>query len=72
MVRQIRTQKTCKPARHTHFLESTDSETSQDTEVMQASKVNSQPGKPRQRDKSGHRKNASQQRALTNWRTQTE
>ena len=38
---------------------------------MQAIKGNSLPGEPRQGDKSGYGKNASQQGALTNWRAQT-
>jgi len=39
---------------------------------MQASKGHSPTGEPRQSDKSGHGKNASQQGTLTNWRAQTE
>ena len=56
----------------THQLESLDGEASQDTEIIQVSKGHSHPREPRQRDKSGHRKGASQQGKLTDWRAQTE
>ena len=39
---------------------------------MLVSKGHSQTGEPRQRGKSGHRKNASWQGAPTNWKAQTE
>jgi len=70
--RQVRTWRQYKLARGTHQLESPDRETGQDMERMQASKGHSHPGEPRWRDKSGHRKHASQQGALTSWRAQTE
>ena len=65
--RRVRTQK-CKQAGGTHILEKLHGETNQDTESMQASKGNSQPGEHIWREESGHGKNASQQGALTSWR----
>ena len=50
----------CKPARGTHQLESPDRETSQDTERMRVSEGHLHPAEPKQRDKSEHKKNASQ------------
>jgi len=58
--RQVRTWKEFELASATHALETTDGETSQDTERLQANNGHSRPGDPRQRDKSGHRKNVSQ------------
>ena len=60
MERQVRTQKEFEPARGTHFLESPDGETSQDTERMQARKGHSPSGEHRWRDKVGHGNNESQ------------
>ena len=56
--------------RGTHKLESADGQTSQDTEGIQVSKGHSHPGERRWMDKSGHRRNLSEQGALTNWRAQ--
>jgi len=69
---RVRTRKECEPLRGTHQLESTDGETSQDTEEMQASEGHSHSGEPIQRDKSGHGKNVSQRGVLTSWTAQTE
>ena len=46
--------------------------TSQDTERKQPSKGHSLSGDSRGRDKSGHRKKATEQGALTSWRWQRE
>ena len=54
------------------MLEGLDGEIGHDKERMQASKGHSLPGEPRQRDKSGHGINESQQGVLTSWRSQTE
>ena len=72
MERQVKTQKECKPARPTYFLESPDRETSQDTERMQTGKGHLRSGEPRWRDKSGHRNHVNQQGEPTFWRAQTE
>ena len=72
MERKVRIWKGYEPERGTYHLESSDRETSQDTERMQASTGHSHPGEPRWRDKSGHGTNAIQQGALTNWRAQME
>jgi len=72
MDRQVRTQKQSKQARGTHFLESANGQTSQDTETIQASKGHSQTGECRWADKLGHRNNLSEQGALTSWRVQTD
>jgi len=56
--------------RGTHFLESADGRTSQDTEGIQASEGHSLPGERRQMGKSGHGRNPSERGALTNWRAQ--
>ena len=60
-------EKRMQAARGTHFLESPDGKTERQirTQRMQVSKGHSHPGQPRQRDKSEHRMNASQQGALT-------
>ena len=58
--------------RGTHKLEITEGGTSQDTERKQPNKGHSLPGDHRERDKSGHRKKATKQGALTNWRSQRE
>jgi len=51
MDRQVRTWKESEQARGTHFLESTDGQTSQDTEGIQENKGHSQTGE----DKSEHK-----------------
>ena len=58
--------------RGTHKLERPGRESSQDTETIQASKWHSPAGEPRQRDKLGHGKKASQKEALTPWKAQME
>jgi len=65
---QVRTQKESKQAQGTYSLESTDGQTSQDMEGIQASEEHSQTGEHRQMDRLGHRENPSKQGALTNWR----
>ena len=72
MERQVSTWNECETARCTHKLERSDREVNQDAERLPASKVHSRSGAPRQRDKSGHGKNVSQQGALTAWTTQRE
>jgi len=64
MDKQVRTQKESEQARGTHFLESTDGWTSQDTKGILVSKGHSLPRDCR--DKLGHRRNPSKQEALTN------
>src|SRR6266850_45692 len=71
MNRQVRTWKESKQARGTHFLKSTDQQTSQDMKRIQANEGHSLPGERRWMDKLEHRKNLSNCRALTNWRVQT-
>jgi len=56
----------------THFLEVTEEGTHQGTEGKQPSNQNSLSGDCRERDKSGHRKKATEQVALTSWRPQRE
>ena len=58
--------------RGTHILETAEDKTSQDMEREQLSKGHSLPGDSRGRDKSGHRKKATGQGALTPWRQQRE
>src|SRR6266850_2253219 len=70
--RQVRIQKESEQPRGTHFLESTDGWTSQDTERFQVTKGHSPTGEHRQTDKLGHGMNPSDQGALTNWRAQTD
>src|SRR6266850_1457571 len=70
--RQVRTQKESEQARGTHFLKSADRWSSQDKEIIQASKGHSLPKEHRQMDKSGHGENLSKQGALTSWRMQTD
>jgi hypothetical protein len=69
---QVRTRKESEQTRGTHILESADRGTSQDTRRIRASDGHSLSGERRPRDKSGHGKNPSERRALTNWRAQTE
>src|SRR6267142_2820655 len=70
MDRQVRRWKESKLARGTHKPKSADGQTSQDMEGIQVSKGHSQTGEHRWTDKSGHRRNPSEQGALTSWRTQ--
>jgi len=63
---QVRTWKETDQARGTHFLETRERGTSQDTERNQPSKGHSLPGGGRGRDKSEHGKNVTEQGALTN------
>src|SRR6267142_118500 len=67
---QVRTWKESERARGTHFLESTDRQTSQDTEGIRASEGNSLPGERRWTEESGHGRNPSERGALTFWRAQ--
>src|SRR6267142_825991 len=69
---QVRTRKQSDRARGTHFLESTDGRTSQDTETIQPSEGHSPTGEHRRRDKSGHGNNLTERGALTSWRAQTD
>src|SRR6266850_1989660 len=69
---QVRTRKQSNRARGTHFLESADGRTSQDTETIRPSEGHSLPGERRRTDKSGHRNNLTEQGALTSWRAQTD
>ena len=70
---KVRTQqKESNQARGTHTLERAEGGTSQDMERKQPSKAHSQTGDGRGRDKSGHRKKATKQGALTLWRQQRE
>ena len=50
----------------------TTEEISQDTERKQLSKGNPHPGDHRGRDRSGHRKKATERGTLTNWKPQRE
>src|SRR6267142_2058357 len=70
--RQVRTQKQSNRARGTHFLESADGRTSQDTETIRPSEGHSPPGERRGTDKSGHGNNPTERGALTSWRAQTD
>jgi uncharacterized protein (UPF0548 family) len=65
-------QKESNRVRHTHSLDTTSGGTSQDMERIQPSKVHSRPGDRIGRDKSGHRKNPTEQGALTIWRPHQE
>ena len=67
---QVRTLKGTERPRGTHKLESADRWTSQDTERNRATKGHSLPGECRSMDKSRHRKEQSDQGALTSWRVQ--
>src|SRR6267142_732952 len=68
MNRQVRTWKESKQARGTHFLKSTDQQTSQDMKRIQANEGHSLPGEHRWMDKSGHGNDPSKQGVHTNWR----
>ena len=65
---QVRTQKKRNQVRGTYQLETVEGGTSQDTERKQQSEVCSQTGDGRRRDKSGHRKEVTEQGTPTNWR----
>src|SRR6266850_484063 len=69
---QVRTWTESEQVRGTHFLESADGRTSQDTEGIQASEGHSLSGERRRTDKSGHGRNPSEQGALTPWKAQTD
>ena len=67
---QVRIWKESEQAMGTHFLKSTDRQTSQDMERIWASEGYSPTIEYRWVDKLGHKKNTSKQGALTNWRAQ--
>src|SRR6267142_740092 len=67
---QVRTWKESEQVRGTHFLESTDGQTSQNMKRIQPSEGHSLPGEHRQTDKSRQGKNLTELGALTNWRAQ--
>jgi len=69
---QVKTWEKGDQAKGTHILETTEEETGQDTEIKRSSKGHSQSGGRRGRDKSGHRKKATEKGVLTNWRPQRE
>ena len=62
---RVRTRKESDQARGTHFLETTEGRTSQDTTRKQLSKGHSLSGNRRGRDKSGHEKKASEWHSLS-------
>ena len=70
--RLVRTWKQSDRPRPTHFLETADRETCQDTETIRPSEAHSLSGDRRQRDLSGHRNNPTDRGPLTSWRPQTE
>jgi len=61
----VRTRKETDQARLTHFLETAEGGTFQDTERKRPSKAHSQPGGRRGRDLSGQRRTATKRGALT-------
>ena len=65
---QVRSQKKKDQVRGTYQLETAEGGTSQDTGRYQQSEVYSQTGDGRRRDKSGHRKEVTEQGAPTSWR----
>jgi hypothetical protein len=69
---QVRAWKEDDRARGTHFLETTERGTSQDTEGNRLSEGHSLPGDHRGGVKSGHRREVTERGALTNWRPQRE
>src|SRR6267142_1484968 len=69
---QVRTWKESEQVRGTHHLESIDRWTSQDTEGIRVSKGHLPTGEHRPTDKSGHRRNLSEQGALTSWRAHSQ
>jgi len=68
----VRIQKETNQPRDTHFLETTEGGTCQDTERNQPTKGHSLPGDHRGRDKLEYRKKPSKQGTLTNWGPQRE
>ena len=68
----VRTPKESDRPRHTHFLETADRGTCQDTERIRPTEAHSRTGDARQTDLSRHRKNPTDRGALTTWRQQTE
>src|SRR6267142_434065 len=69
---QVRTWKESEQVRGTHFLESTDGQTSQNMERIQPSEGHSHSEEHGQTENSGDGKNPTKQGALTNWRVQTD
>ena len=70
--RLVRTQKQSDRPRPTHFLETADRGTCQDTKTIRPTEAHSLPGDGRQRDLSGHRNNPTNRGPLTSCRRQTE
>ena len=68
----VRARKETDRARHTHFLETADGGTCQDTERNRPSEAHSRPGEGRGRGSLGHEKKPTEQGTLTNWRQQKE
>ena len=68
----VRTSKEPDRPRPTHFLETADRATCQDTETIRQTEAHSHPGDGRWRDMSGHRNNLTNRGPLTSWRRQTE
>ena len=64
----MRTQKESHRARGTHILETASGGRRQDTKTIPPSEGHSRPGDGIGRDKSGHRSNPTERRALTPWR----
>ena len=69
---QIRTWKESDRPRPTHFLETEQGGTSQDTEIIRPTEAHSRPGDRTGRDKSGHGKNPTDRGPLTLWRPHRE
>ena len=70
--RHVRTLKQFDQPRPTHFLETADRATCQDTETIRPTEAHSLPGDGRQSNLSGHRNNPTDRGPLTSWRRQRE
>ena len=68
----VRTPKETDRPTRTHFLQTAEVGTCQDTERNRSTDAHSQTGDSRERHLSGHQKKQTDQRALTNWRWQRE
>ena len=68
----VRTRKESDRSRRTHFLETAEGGTCQDTQGIRPTEVHSLPGDGRGRDLSGHARNQTDRGALTYWRRQRE
>ena len=69
--RPVRTPKQSHRPRPTHWLETADRGTCQDTETIRPTEAHSPSGDGRQSDLSGHRNNPTNRGPLTFWRRQT-